>query len=105
MGVVVTGSEEFKRYLHALPLGDEVRKKLEKMIDALEINPGAGEQIQRGLWPRDYRKQSFDNVFRYEVDDSMRATYTVRRIDDQNREVRIIDFFRSHKEYERKFRY
>lgn len=54
------------------------------MIDELEINPGAGEQLQRKLWPKDYTKQGFENVFRFEIDKSMRATYTVRRIDNQN---------------------
>lgn len=105
MGNIVTGSEEFKKYLRALPESNEIRKKIEKLIDELLMNPSAGEQLQRKLWPRDYTKRGLENVFRYEVDKSMRETYTVRRIDNQNREVRIIDFFRTHKEYERKFHY
>jgi Txe/YoeB family toxin of Txe-Axe toxin-antitoxin module len=88
-----------------LPPNNEIRKKIEKMIDELETNPAAGEQLQKRLWPKDYTRQGLENVFRFEIDKSMRATYTVRRIDNQNREVRIIDFFRTHKEYERKFHY
>ena len=75
------------------------------MLDTLQLNPNAGDQLARRLWPKDYKKQGFESVFRYEIDNAMRATYTVRRLDNQRREVRIIDFFRTHKEYDRKFHY
>ena len=80
MRVIVTGSPNFRRYLYSLSTDDEIKKKLEKMLDVLESNPVAGEQIQRSLWPKDHKKAGFDNLFRYEIDNSMRATYTIRRI-------------------------
>lgn len=101
----VTGEPKFARFLASLSTDDHVRKKLDKMLDTLKINPDAGEQVQRNLWPDDYKKAGFRNVFRYEVDDSMRATYTIRRSGDLHLEVAVIEFFRTHKEYERKFNY
>lgn len=101
----VTGELSFSKFLASLPEDDPVRKKLDKMLDKLKSNPDAGDQIQRGLWPDDYKKAGFRNIFRYEVDDSMRATYTIRHIGSLHIEVAVIEFFRTHKEYERKFRY
>ena len=75
------------------------------MLDTLKLDPTAGDQIKRNQWPKEYKRQGFDNVFRYEIDDSMRATYTIRRLDNERREVRNIDFFRTHKDYEKKFHY
>lgn len=74
------------------------------MIDKLKEAPDSGEPIQRNVWPRDYRDLDLDNLFRYEVDGSRRATYTIRRR-GSNIDVQIIEFFATHKEYERRFHY
>ena len=44
-------------------------------------------------------------LFRYEIDDSMRATYTIRSAGPLDLEVAVIEFFPTHKDYERRFRY
>ena len=101
----VTGRPSFVRFFSSLSPNDEVRKKLDKMLDALKLNPSAGDQVQRNLWPADYERAGFRNIFRYEVDDSMRATYTIKPVSKLHLEVAVIEFFRTHKEYERKFHY
>jgi hypothetical protein len=101
----VTGNPSFSNFFYSLPPNDEVKKKLDKMLDTLKINPVVGDQIQKNLWPKDYKKKGFGNVFRYEVDDSMRATYTISIVGKLQLEVAVIEFFRTHKEYERRFHY
>ena len=82
----------------------ELRTKLQSMVDTLNERPDAGEYVQRNLWPHDYRDLELENLFRYEVDTFRRATYTIGRrgmtIDVQN-----IEFFPTHKDYDRRFRY
>ena len=75
------------------------------MLERLRARPDAGDQIQRNLWPDDYRKAGFRNVFRYAIDDSMRATYTIKAVGPLKLEVAIIEFFETHKAYERRFHY
>ena len=75
------------------------------MIDALELNPHAGDYVKRSLWPNDYVKMRLNNVYRYDVDASRRLTYTLRPLDSQTFEVAVIEFFSTHKEYAKRFGY
>lgn len=75
------------------------------MIDKLKEQPDAGDQVPKGQWPSEYRRIGFTNIFRFEVDDSLRATYTVRSKGSQKLEVAMIELFNSHKEYEKRFNY
>ena len=45
-----------------------------------------------------------DNLFRIEVGKGQRMTYTIR-IEGVNLDVDIIEFFGTHKEYEKRFHY
>jgi hypothetical protein len=45
-----------------------------------------------------------DNLFRIEVGKGQRITYTIR-IEGVNLDVDVIEFFRTHKEYEKRFHY
>ncbi|MDG6994594.1 MAG: hypothetical protein JRN52_01615 [Nitrososphaerota archaeon] len=103
--VEVTGEPSFARFFSSLTSDSEVRKKLDKMLERLKVHPDAGDQIQRNLWPEDYKKAGFRNVFRYAVDDSKRVTYTIRMPGKFKLEVAIIEFFETHKKYERRFHY
>ena len=100
----VSGSAIFVAFLEGLPTASELRTKLQNMVDTLKEKPDAGEYVQRNLWPHDYRNMDLENLFRYEVDDSRRATYTIRRR-GLKIDVYIIEFFSAHKEYERRFHY
>lgn len=100
----VSGSQTFAGYFQTLPNGSELRNKLQNMIDTLKARPDAGEYVQRKLWPHDYKDLELENLFRYEVDDARRATYTIRR-KGAKIQVLIIEFFPTHKEYERRFHY
>ena len=47
---------------------------------------------------------SVDNLFRVEVGKAQRIAYTIR-IEGDDLDVNVIEFFRTHKEYERRFHY
>lgn len=103
--ISVSGAPSFSNFFTSLPENDKIRKKLDKMLDDLKVRPDVGEQIHRNLWPEEYKKGGFRNLFRYEVDDAMRAIYTISLAGDLRIEVAVIEFFRTHKEYERRFNY
>jgi len=90
-------------WLNSLPPG-ETRKKVDGMLDTLKERVDAGDYIPRSLWPKHPAYEDLSNLFRYEIDQSMRASYTIRR--EGNRDiVRMIEIFPDHKSYERRFHY
>jgi len=90
-------------WLGTLPEG-EIRKKVQGMLETLKERVDAGDYIPRSLWPRHPAYQDIVNLFRYEIDRAMRASYTVRR-DGDRYTVRVIEIFPDHKSYERRFHY
>jgi len=84
-----------------LPEG-EVRKKVEGMLDTLKERVDVGNYVPRSLWPNNPAYHDIRNLFRYEIDRAMRATYTLKREGDKYT-VRVIEIFPDHKSYERRF--
>ena len=81
-----------------------LKKRIGNVLDALKEHPDAGDLVERALWPDEYERLALDNLFRIEVGRGQRMTYTIR-IEGVNLDVDIIEFFRTHKEYERRFHY
>src|SRR5487761_993966 len=90
-------------WFNALPQG-EMRNKIEAMLDTLKERPDSGDHVPRYLWPRKRTYEGINNLFRYEIDRTMRASYTIRR-DEMKIIVRVIEIFPDHKSYERRFSY
>jgi hypothetical protein len=90
-------------WLNSLPPG-ETRKKVDGMLDALKERPDAGDHVPRSPWPRHPAYVDLSNLFRFEIDQAMRASYTIRSEGDRYI-VRVIEIFRDHKSYVMRFRY
>ena len=75
-----------------LPHG-ETRRKIESMLDTLKERADAGNHIPRHLWPKNPSYLQINNLFRYEIDRNMRASYSIRR-DESRIIVRIMRSFR-----------
>jgi hypothetical protein len=82
----------------------ELKRKIDDTLSTLKERPDAGDLVQHALWPPDYRMLQLDNLFRMEVGRSQRMTYSIR-IGGEDATVLVIEFFASHKEYERRFGY
>ena len=80
------------------------RNKVDGMLDTLKERPDTGDHVPRNLWPRHPAYAGLNNLFRYEIDRAMRASYTIIREGDRYI-VRVIEIFPDHKSYERRFRY
>lgn len=102
--VIVQGPLELQAYLDSS--GEEdLKAGIREMFQVLQANPAAGEHVRRKLWPEKYVKQGINNLFRYRIGDQSRVAYTIVDRDATARIVRILDVFKTHKEYERVFGY
>ncbi|MDE1854058.1 MAG: hypothetical protein KGI38_10005 [Thaumarchaeota archaeon] len=81
-----------------------IRKKVDAMLDTLQEKPDAGDHVQRSLWPKTGAYQGINNLWRYEIDNEMRASYTLMKEGDSIT-VRVIEIFQNHKSYEMRFGY
>ena len=82
----------------------EQKKRIDDALDTLKKRPDAGDLVERSLWPSEYKRLSLDNLFRMEVGRSQRLTYTIR-IEGNALDVDVVEFFMTHKDYERRFHY
>jgi hypothetical protein len=99
----VKGEPKFALFF--LNLGDApLKKRIGDVLDALKEHPDAGDLVEHALWPDEYERLALDNLFRIEVGKGQRMTYTIR-IEGVNLDVDVIEFFKTHKEYEKRSRY
>lgn len=64
--VTVRGEPKFASFF--LGPGEEPLKgRIGAVLDALKAHPDSGDLVERGLWPVEYKKLAFDNLFRIEV--------------------------------------
>ena len=101
--IIVRGEPRFASFFQNLR-DKKLKKRLDGVLSVLKEHPDAGDLVERSLWPDEYKKLGLDNLFRMEVGKSQRITYAIR-IEGNNLHVDIIEFFRTHKEYEKRFHY
>lgn len=101
--ITVRGEPKFASFY--LNMRDaELKKRIGDVLDTLKEHPDAGDLVERSLWPDEYKILSLDNLFRIEVGRSQRLTYTIR-IEGKTLDVDVIEFFRTHKDYDKRFHY
>lgn len=101
--IIVRGEPRFASFFQTLR-DKRLKNRLDDVLNVLKEHPDAGNLVERSLWPDEYKKLELDNLFRMEVGKSQRIAYALR-IEGNNLDVDIIEFFRTHKEYERRFHY
>jgi mRNA-degrading endonuclease RelE of RelBE toxin-antitoxin system len=102
--VVIHGPPDLQEYLDT-PGDEGLKARIREMFQVLSANPAAGEHVKKKLWPEKYTKQRINNLFRYRIGDQTRFAYTIVDPNAATRIVKILDFFKTHKEYERVFAY
>ena len=104
--IIVEGSQEFRDWLYSASDNDELKARTGKVIELLKSDAFLGEQIQRRLWPR-YSPvyDGINNLYRVRITDRARITYTIIARGKDEMVVRILEFFPTHSEYDRRFGY
>ncbi len=82
-------------------LDNKDKQQINKALDKLEENAFSAIQIQKRLFPRQYKQ--LDNLWKHNLPNGKRLIYTVKR-DKENILVIILGWF-NHKEYEKIFKY
>ena len=101
--ITVKGQPKFASFF--LNLSDaQLKKRIGGVLDTLKEHPDAGDLVEHALWPDEYERLALDNLFRIEVGKGQRMTYTIR-IEGADLDVDVIEFFMTHKEYEKRFHY
>lgn len=84
----------------------QFKEQLEKAFNNLSENAFCGVQIPKKLIPKEYIKRfgNLTNLWKYNLPDAWRLIYTIK-----NNEIEILsvllEWFTSHKDYERRFNY
>lgn len=99
----VRGEPRFASFFQNLR-DKELKRRLDDVLNVLKEHPDAGDLVEKSLWPEKYKEMELENLFRIEVGRSQRIAYTVR-IEGNSLDVEVIEFFRTHKDYERRFHY
>ncbi len=101
---IVEGAPAFVRFRSSLDPRSDQYVEIDGILDLLKDNPGCGDRIRRGLWPRQYvKKYGIHTLFRIELSKGRRMLYTVSGTRD-SKIVTVLEVL-DHKEYENRFGY
>ena len=99
------GTQEFAIFYFSLSEGSELKRVIEVSLEALREDVLAGEKIEKKKWPKKYvQEYGIHNLFKIDVGREGRLTYTIIA-EGRKKIVCVIEFFSSHKSYDRRFGY
>ena len=89
-----------------LSLGSRIRKDIDrtisKIIEGIKQGKIYGQPIKKKLIPKEYKKEGVEFVLHTKLSKERRLIYTMVSLSENETLVKILDWFKSHKEYERK---
>jgi Txe/YoeB family toxin of Txe-Axe toxin-antitoxin module len=98
-------NEKLKRSYEALPQTSHFKKQIDKAIKQIKEVPGYGQPISHKLIPKEYKTKGFDNVFYVRLNKEWRLVYSLIGNGKIDILAIILEWFDSHKGYERRFKY
>jgi Txe/YoeB family toxin of Txe-Axe toxin-antitoxin module len=101
---VVFISDKLEKAFNSLDSDDFLKKAILKAIQDLKVNAFCGIQIPKKLIPKEYKKYSLNNLWKYNLPKGWRLIYTVTPDNEVELITAILDWF-NHKAYEKKFKY
>ena len=99
------GSPEFAAFFQDLDNDCELYRRIRAALDAIKADMLVGDKIEKKKFPKIYvRKYDIRNLFRMDTGKGSRLIYTILS-ENKKKVVVVLEFFSSHKEYERRFGY
>jgi hypothetical protein len=99
------GTTEFEAFFTELDNDCELYKRIRTALEAIKADMLVGDKVGRKKWPKNYITQhNIRNLFRMETGKGSRLSYTIIA-EKKKKVVVVLEFFSSHKEYERRFGY
>ena len=99
-------SEELEKEFNSLSEKDILKKSIKRAINDLKQNAFFGIQLPKRLFPKQYiQKYNIKNLWKYDLPKGWRLIYTINPENEIELISAILEWFTSHKEYERRFKY
>ena len=83
----------------SLPDGDILKKRIDRVIEAIKQNPRVGQPISKKKIPKQYLNEGFNNAFWVDLSRDWRLIYSLRGLNEIEIIFIVLDWFDSHKEY------
>ncbi|MBI3623212.1 hypothetical protein HY212_04000 [Candidatus Pacearchaeota archaeon] len=85
---------------------DPLKKRIRRAVEGIKQNPlGYGQPIGKNKIPKIYFDEGFTNAYWVDLSKSWRLIYTLTSTTEVEILAIILEWFTSHKEYERRFHY
>ena len=95
-----------RRTFENMSKDDHLKKRIEKAIDGIKQRPFRyGRPIGKDKIPKQYLQEGFDNAFHVRLSREWRLIYSITGLNEIEILGIILDWFDTHKSYERKFKY
>ena len=95
-----------KESFDRLSESDPLKKRIRRAIEGIMQNPlSYGQPIGKNKIPKIYFNEGFTNAYWVDLSKSWRLIYTLTSINEIEILAIILEWFTSHKEYERRFNY
>ena len=98
-------NDEVENEYLSLSNEDRIKKKINWVIERLKETPDFGQSISKKLIPVKYKDQGADNAFWVELSKESRLIYTLSSEIKNEIIATILEWFISHKDYEKRFGY
>ena len=100
-------SEKLEQEYLELSEDDKLKKRINFVIDRLKEKPHFGQPIAKRLIPKEYKKQGVKSAYWVELSKGRgwRLIYSLTSENEIEIIAIILEWFDSHKEYERRFKY
>src|SRR3990167_1995001 len=104
--IVKFKNPSLKRDFDSLSEDDPLKERIRRVIQGIKQNPlSYGRPISKDRIPDIYFKEGFDNAFWVDLSKSWRLIYALTSISEVEILAVILEWFTSHKDYERRFKY
>jgi len=99
-------SPKLEKEFNSLSDNDPIKKSILRTIKGLQQNAYAGIQISKKLIPKVYLKNyGINNLWKYDLSNEWRLIYTLTSENEIELISAILEWFDSHKNYEKRFSY
>ncbi len=100
----VVGTIDFGNFFNPLSDNDQMKKDIRDAKKNLMQDLRMGSKIPHDRWSEDYTKLGITNLWVYKLNNESRLIYTILSDTDGFTGL-MIEAFRTHKEYEKRFNY
>lgn len=97
---------ELKESFDELSEYDPLKKRIRRTVEGIKQNPlSYGQPISKNKIPKIYFDEGFTNAYWVDLSKSWRLIYTLTSTSEVEILAIILEWFTSHKGYERRFKY